>query len=57
MSDPLIQVDRAISELRRGASVLVYAGETKLLMMAVEGVTDEKLKKCAMNLVTYPTLS
>jgi GTP cyclohydrolase II len=44
MSDPLIQVDRAISELRRGASVLVYSGETKLLMMAVEGVIEEKLQ-------------
>jgi len=43
MSDPLIQVDRAISELRRGASVLVCAGETTLLMMAVEGATEEKL--------------
>lgn len=43
MSDPLIQVDRAISELRRGASVLVCGGETKLLMLAVEGVTEDKL--------------
>jgi GTP cyclohydrolase II len=45
MSDPLIQVDRAISELRRGATVMVFVGETKLLMMAVEGVTEEKLKQ------------
>ncbi len=45
MSDPLIQVDRAISELRRGASVLVCAGEIRLLVMAVEGVTEEKLKQ------------
>jgi GTP cyclohydrolase II len=43
MPDPLIQVDRAISELRRGASVLVISGETKHLMMSVEGLTEEKL--------------
>ena len=43
MSDPLVQVDRAISELRRGANVMVCASGTKLLMQAVEGVTKEKL--------------
>jgi len=45
MSDPLVQVDRAISELRRGANVIVFTSGTKLLMQAVEGVTEEKLKQ------------
>lgn len=43
MSDPLIQVDRAISELRRGASVQVLSGDVTLLMQAAEGVTTAKL--------------
>ena len=44
MSDILIQVDRAISELRRGARVLVCAGDFRLLMLAAEAATTESLR-------------
>ncbi len=45
MSDTLIQVDRAISELRRGATVLVCAGDFRVLMLAAEAVTPESLEQ------------
>ncbi len=41
--DPLIAVDRAISELRRGALVRVYDGNTSLLILAAEALTPEHL--------------
>ena len=41
--DPLIAVDRAISELRRGALVRVHDGDTSLLMLAAEALTPEHL--------------
>ncbi len=42
-SDPLIAVDRAISELRRGAIVRVHDGDASLLMLAAEALTPEHL--------------
>ena len=56
MSDPLIQVDRAISELRRGASVLVCSGDARLLMLAVEGVTEDKLAQMRQETGQSPKL-
>jgi GTP cyclohydrolase II len=41
--DPLIEVDRAISELRRGAIVRVHDGDNSLLMLAAEALTPEHL--------------
>lgn len=41
--DPLIEVDRAISELRRGALVRVHDGNASLLMLAAEALTPEHL--------------
>jgi GTP cyclohydrolase II len=43
MLDPLVEVDRAISELRRGAPVRVYDGESSVLMLAAEALTAEHL--------------
>lgn len=56
MADPLIEVDRAISELRRGACVLVSSGLTRLLVMSVEGVTDEKLTELRTKFALEPML-
>ncbi len=42
---PLIAVNRAIAELRRGAAVLVRAGEAAVLMLAAEAVADESLAR------------
>lgn len=44
MLDPLIEVDRAISELRRGALVRVYDGNTSLMMLAAEALTPAHLE-------------
>lgn len=41
--DPLIEVDRAISELRRGAIVRVHDDKASLLMLAAEALTPEHL--------------
>lgn len=43
MSYSLVQVDRAISELRRGAAVKVCAGEVCFLVLAAEAATSERL--------------
>lgn len=43
MPDPLIQVDRAISELRRGAFVRVYDENSSFLMMAADVLTADCL--------------
>jgi GTP cyclohydrolase II len=40
---PLIAVDRAIAELRRGAQVLVKGEGVQVLMLAAEAVSDESL--------------
>ena len=45
MSDPLIEVDRAIAELRRGASVCVLDGPKSLLMTATEVLSEEAVEQ------------
>ena len=42
-TDPLIEVDRVISELRRGASVRVHLGASSVLMLAAEAVNPHSL--------------
>lgn len=44
MSDSLVLVDRAISELRRGAAALVCAGDACLLALSPEAATPERLE-------------
>ncbi|HBI84466.1 GTP cyclohydrolase II [Orrella sp. NBD-18] len=44
MSDSLVQVDRAVSELRRGAAVRLRAVDSSLLMLAAEMATPERLE-------------
>ncbi len=56
MSDTLIQVDRAISELRRGAKVLVCAGDFRLLMLAAEAVTTDSLNALSLPAGSSPML-
>jgi GTP cyclohydrolase II len=43
MSDPLTEVDRAISEIRRGAVVRVYDERNSLLMLAVDALSADCL--------------
>jgi GTP cyclohydrolase II len=43
MSDPLIEVDRAISELRRGSLVRVYDAQMGFLALAVDALTIDSL--------------
>lgn len=43
IQDPLIEVDRAISELRRGAVVRVYDDHDGLLILAVDALTTDYL--------------
>lgn len=43
MPDPLIEVDRAISELRRGALVRVYDEHASYFMLAVDALTADYL--------------
>jgi len=54
--DPLIEVDRAISELRRGAIVRVHDGDTSLLMLAAEALTPEHLALLTRNGHSAPRL-
>lgn len=56
MPDPLIEVDRAISELRRGAVVRVYDEYTSLLMMAVDALTADYLSLLTESGSTAPKL-
>jgi GTP cyclohydrolase II len=44
---PLISVDRAIAELRRGALVVVQDGTRRLAMLAAEAVSPESLARLA----------
>jgi GTP cyclohydrolase II len=39
----LVAIDRAVTELRRGGSVVLQAGEGRLLVLAAEAVTDAAL--------------
>lgn len=54
--DPLIEVDRAISELRRGAIVRVHDGNTSLLVLAAEALTPEHLGLLTRNGHSAPRL-
>ena len=56
MPDPLIEVDRAISELRRGAVVRVYDDHTSLLMLAVDALTEDYLSLLTQSGSTAPKL-
>ena len=55
-ADPLIEVDRVISELRRGASVRVELGEASVLMLAAEAVSPESLNDLALQATSPPAL-
>ena len=44
MPDPLIEVDRTISEIRRGAVVRVYDDRSSLLMLAVDALSVDCLR-------------
>ncbi len=54
--DPLTEVDRAISELRRGAIVRVHDGDSSLLMLAAEALTPEHLGLLTRNGHSAPRL-
>jgi GTP cyclohydrolase II len=56
MLDPLVEVDRAISELRRGAPVRVYDGQTSLLMLAAEALTADHLARLTREANAAPQL-
>ena len=42
-SDPLVSVDRAMAELRRGSFVVIEGGDEATLAQAAETVTPESL--------------
>lgn len=44
MSDPLIEVDRAISELRRGALIRIVDGSHGILLTAIEALSAEAME-------------
>ena len=52
MPNPLIEVDRAISDLRRGALVKLVDGSNSILMLAAELVTADQLE--VLNRQTTP---
>ncbi len=54
--NPLIEVDRAISELRRGALVRVYDEKMSYLTLAVDALTPEYLKLLTQSGTTQPKL-
>ena len=54
---PLIAVDRAIAELRRGALVLVQGAGAQVLMLAAEAVADETLAGLKAQAGTEPALA
>lgn len=54
--DPLIEVDRAISEMRRGAVVRVYDGHHSVLMLAVDALTAGYLSLLTQSGSTPPKL-
>jgi GTP cyclohydrolase II len=56
MPDPLIEVDRAISEMRRGAAVRVYDDHTSLLMLAVDALNADYLMLLTRMGTTPPKL-
>ncbi|OAN50380.1 GTP cyclohydrolase [Paramagnetospirillum marisnigri] len=54
---PLVAVDRAIAELRRGAAVLVRAPGLRVLMLAAEAVGDESLARLQADAGVPPVLA
>jgi GTP cyclohydrolase II len=56
MPDPLTEVDRAISEIRRGAVVRVYDGRNSLLMLAVDALSADCLNLLTQSGTTAPKL-
>jgi GTP cyclohydrolase II len=56
MSDPLIEVDRAISEIRRGAVVRVFDDRSSLLMLAVDALSADYLRLLTQSGNTAPKL-
>lgn len=56
MQDPLIEVDRAISEMRRGAAVRVYDDHNSLVMLAVDALTADYLTQLTQMDATPPKL-
>jgi len=56
MPDPLIEVDRAISEIRRGAVVRVYDDSNSLLMLAVDALSADYLRLLTESGNTAPKL-
>jgi hypothetical protein len=55
--DPLVDVDRAISELRRSAVVRVYNEHVSFLMMAVDALTAEYLDAFIQSSSALPQLA
>jgi len=55
-TDPLIEVDRAISELRRGAMVRVYDTNKSFVTLAVDALTPDSLNILAQSGTTAPRL-
>jgi GTP cyclohydrolase II len=56
MPDPLTEVDRAISEIRRGAVVRVYDENNSLLMLAVDALSADCLNLLTQSGSTAPKL-
>jgi GTP cyclohydrolase II len=56
MPDPLIEVDRAISEIRRGAVVRIYDERNSVLMMAVDALSADCLNRLTQSGITAPKL-
>jgi GTP cyclohydrolase II len=56
ITDPLIEVDRAISELRRGAMVRVYDTNMSFLALAVDALTPDSLNLLTQSGTTAPRL-
>jgi GTP cyclohydrolase II len=56
MPDPLIEVDRAISEIRRGAVIRIYDERNSLLMMAVDALSADCLNRLTQSGSTAPKL-
>ena len=54
--DPMVEVDRAISELRRGAMVRVHDTNMSFLTLAVEALTPDSLRILTQSGSTAPRL-
>jgi GTP cyclohydrolase II len=56
-SPPLVEIDRAVTELRRGGCVVLRTPDTALLVLAAESVTDAALERFAELAGTTLTLA